>query len=67
VAVASAVFAGIESVRKLTSQQGTTHVGAGIATAVVGILGNQLVARYKLHPTQNAKNKAGLDHYQVRT
>jgi cation diffusion facilitator family transporter len=45
---ASAVFAGVESVHKLLSNQGTSHVGAGIATALVGILGNQVVARYKL-------------------
>ncbi|HEY0813493.1 MAG TPA: cation diffusion facilitator family transporter [Pseudonocardia sp.] len=45
---ASAVFAGYESVQKLISQQPTQHVGAGIAAAVIGIVGNQLVARYKL-------------------
>jgi divalent metal cation (Fe/Co/Zn/Cd) transporter len=45
---ASAVFAGIESVHKLLSNQGTSHVGAGIAAALIGIVGNQLVARYKL-------------------
>ena len=45
---ASAVFAGVESVRKLLSDQGTSHVGAGIAAAAVGIIGNQVVARYKL-------------------
>lgn len=44
----SAVFAGWESVHKLLSDEGTDHVGVGIAAAVVGILGNQLVARYKL-------------------
>jgi cation diffusion facilitator family transporter len=45
---ASAVFAGVESVHKLLSDQGTGHVGAGIAAAAVGIIGNQVVARYKL-------------------
>ncbi|MBV9315519.1 MAG: cation transporter [Pseudonocardia sp.] len=45
---ASAVFAGIQSVHKLLANQGTDHIGAGIAAAVIGILGNQLVARYKL-------------------
>ena len=44
----SAVFAGIESVHKLLTHQGTSHVGAGIAAALLGIVGNQLVARYKL-------------------
>jgi len=45
---ASAAFAGIESVRKLIEHGHTTHVGAGIAGAVLGIVGNQIVARYKL-------------------
>jgi len=44
----SAVFAGVESVHKLLAHQGTSHVGAGIAAAVLGPVGNQLVARYKL-------------------
>ncbi len=44
----SAVFAGIESVHKLLDNQGTSHVGVGIAAAAIGIVGNQLVARYKL-------------------
>jgi cation diffusion facilitator family transporter len=45
---ASAVFAGLESVRKLIEHGHTTHVGAGIAGAVIGIVGNLVVARYKL-------------------
>ncbi len=45
---ASAVLAGVESVRKLLDHGGTSHVGWGIAGAAVGIAGNQLVARYKL-------------------
>ena len=44
----SAVFAGWQSVRKLLEHGHTTHVAAGIAGAVLGIIGNQLVARYKL-------------------
>ena len=44
---ASAAFAGYESVRKLIEHGHTAHVGAGIAGAVIGILGNQVVARYK--------------------
>jgi cation diffusion facilitator family transporter len=43
-----AVFAGVERVRKLLSDQGTNHVGAGIAAAAVGSIGKQVVARYKL-------------------
>jgi len=45
---ASAVFAGYVSVRKLIDNGGTTQVGIGIAGAALGIVGNQLVARYKL-------------------
>lgn len=45
---ASAAFAGVESVHKLLANEGTSHVGAGIAAAALGIAGNQLVARYKL-------------------
>jgi len=45
---ASAVFAGYESVRKLVGHEGTTHVGVGICGAVLGMVGNQAVARYKL-------------------
>jgi cation diffusion facilitator family transporter len=45
---ASAAFAGLESVRKLVGHGHTTHVGAGIAGALLGIIGNQVVARYKL-------------------
>jgi cation diffusion facilitator family transporter len=45
---ASAAFAGVESVRKLLEHGHTTDVGWGIAGAVIGIVGNQAVARYKL-------------------
>jgi cation diffusion facilitator family transporter len=45
---ASAVFAAIESYLKLVSDRGTTLVGIGMAGAVLGIIGNQAVARYKL-------------------
>lgn len=43
----SAVFAGVESYLKLIHHSGTTHVGWGMAGAVVGTAGNQIVARYK--------------------
>jgi cation diffusion facilitator family transporter len=46
---ASAVFAGYESVRKFVDQAPTDHIAVGIAGAVIGILGNQAVARYKAH------------------
>ncbi len=45
---ASAAFAGFESIRKLLEHGRTAYVGAGIAGAVLGIIGNQVVARYKL-------------------
>jgi len=45
---ASAVFAGVESWHKLTSHGSTTHVGLGMVGAVLGMVGNQAVARYKL-------------------
>lgn len=45
---ASAVVAGVESVAKLLRHGTTAHASWGIAAAAVGIVGNQLVARYKL-------------------
>ena len=44
---ASAVFAGVVSVHKLTEHGRTTHLAYGIAAAAVGIIGNQVVASYK--------------------
>jgi len=44
----SAAFAGYESIRKLIEHGHTTHIGAGILGAVLGIAGNQAVAWYKL-------------------
>jgi divalent metal cation (Fe/Co/Zn/Cd) transporter len=44
----SAAFAGAESVRKFLEHGQTAHVGAGIVGALIGIVGNQVVARYKL-------------------
>lgn len=45
---ASAILAAVESIRKLVDHGSTHHVGWGMAGAVVGIVGNQVVARYKL-------------------
>jgi len=45
---ASAVFAGAESIRKLLEHGSTAHVGVGVAGAVLGMVGNHAVARYKL-------------------
>jgi cation diffusion facilitator family transporter len=46
---ASAIFAGYQSIQKLLSGGTTTHLTAGIAAAAVGVIGNQVVARYKIH------------------
>jgi cation diffusion facilitator family transporter len=43
----SALFAGVLSIHKLFEHGTTSHVGYGIAAAFVGVLGNQVVARYK--------------------
>lgn len=45
---ASAVFAGYESYQKLTGGAATVDPWLGMAGAALGVLGNQLVARYKL-------------------
>jgi cation diffusion facilitator family transporter len=45
---ASAAVAGYESIRKLLDHGPTSHVALGIAGAALGIVGNQVVARYKL-------------------
>ena len=45
---ASAVFAGLESWRKLAHHGATAHIGWGMVGTVVGMLGNQAVARYKM-------------------
>src|ERR1700734_1419202 len=39
---ASAAFAGYESIHKLIDHGHTTHIGVGIAGAIVGIIGNQV-------------------------
>lgn len=44
---ASAVFAAVESYRKLVVGTPTQQVGVGIVAAVIGIVGNQVVAAYK--------------------
>jgi cation diffusion facilitator family transporter len=44
----SAGFAGYESYRKFVSHASTAYLAIGIAGAAIGVVGNQLVARYKL-------------------
>ena len=43
----SAAFTAVVSIRKLLTHGTTTHLGYGVAAAFAGIVGNQLVARYK--------------------
>jgi len=45
---ASAAFALVVSIHKLSVHGRTTHLGFGMAAALIGIIGNQIVARYKL-------------------
>ncbi|MGI8607968.1 MAG: cation diffusion facilitator family transporter [Candidatus Dormibacteria bacterium] len=44
---ASALFAGYESYIKFIHNSGTNHLVPGMAGAVIGVIGNQVVARYK--------------------
>ena len=44
----SAVFAAVVSYHKLIEHGRTTHLGFAMAAAIVGMIGNQLVSRYKL-------------------
>ncbi len=52
----SAVLAGWQSYDKLVSGRGTSHLPLGMAAAVIGIVGNQLVARYKLKVGREIKS-----------
>ena len=45
---ASAFVAGWQSIEKLVHHGSTHHLDWGVGAAIVGIVGNQLVARYKL-------------------
>jgi cation diffusion facilitator family transporter len=44
---ASAIFAGYQSYEKLISNAGTTNVFVGMGAAVIGMVGNLAVSRYK--------------------
>ncbi len=52
----SAAFTAIVSVHKLLTHGTTTHLGYGIAAAFIGIIGNNLVARYKLRVGQRIQS-----------
>jgi cation diffusion facilitator family transporter len=45
---ASAALAGGVSIHKLVVHGRTSHIGLGLVAACVGVIGNQVVARYKL-------------------
>jgi cation diffusion facilitator family transporter len=44
----SAIFAAVEAIRRLLNPHDVTHLWAVAAAAVVGFLGNELVARYRI-------------------
>ena len=52
----SAGLAGWQSYDKLVSGRGTTHLTLGMLAAAIGIVGNQLVARYKLRVGREIKS-----------
>jgi cation diffusion facilitator family transporter len=52
----SAALAGWQSYDKLVSGRGTTHLTLGMVAAGIGILGNQVVARYKLKVGREIKS-----------
>ncbi len=45
----SAAFVGWQSYEKLVARTGTSYVAVGLAAAVIGMVGNYAVSRYKLH------------------
>jgi cation diffusion facilitator family transporter len=53
---ASAGLAAVESYDKLVSARGTSHLGVGMIAAVIGVVGNQWVARYKLKVGREIKS-----------
>lgn len=55
---ASAAFSAAVSVHKLLIHGTTTHLGYGVAAAFIGIVGNQVVARYKLRVGQRIHSTA---------
>ena len=52
----SAAFTAVVSVHKLLTHGTTTHLGYGTAAAFAGIVGNQLVARYKFRVGRRIKS-----------
>lgn len=61
----SAAFVGWQSYEKLVAKTGTSHLVVGLAAAVIGMIGNYAVSRYKLHVArriQSATMKAEAKH-----
>ncbi len=52
----SALLAAWQSYEKLVSGRGTSHLPVGMLAAIIGIVGNQLVARYKLKVGREIKS-----------
>src|SRR2546430_11591796 len=48
VIIASAVAGAVESIQKLTSGNVPTHIYLSMAAALVGVVGNELLAQYKI-------------------
>jgi len=46
--IASAVFAGYEAAQKWFTRTPTTYLGLGMAAALIGAVGNEIVAAYKI-------------------
>jgi len=67
---ASALFAGYESYQKLIAATETTHLSAGMVAAVIGMVGNFAVSRYKAHVArqiQSATMEAEATHSWLDT
>ena len=64
----SAIVAGFEAIRRLVSPQAIDHLGFVAAAGVIGFLGNELVALYRIREG-NAIGSAALvaDGYHART
>ena len=54
----SAVLAGLESLDKLRAHGQTHHLFPGLAAALTGVVGNQVVAKYKLRVGREIDSKA---------
>jgi cation diffusion facilitator family transporter len=64
----SAIIAAVEAIRRLVSPQTVTHLGFVAAAGVIGFVGNELVALYRIREG-NAIGSAALvaDGYHART